>query len=88
MLGLVALYGCIYRKLLTPSPQYQGAASVETYAILSLLQLFISPIVWSHYYIWLFWPMLWLLAETLRGRTRRRRDLRRVAGEHAVDGRA
>ena len=68
MLGLLALYGSVHRKPVPSSDGSTGATSVETYAILSLLQLFISPIVWSHYYIWLFWPMLWLLAETLRGR--------------------
>lgn len=42
--------------------------SVEIYSLMCLLQLFISPIVWSHYYLWLFWPLLWLLVSSYRGR--------------------
>lgn len=41
---------------------------VEIYAILCLLQLFVSPIVWSHYYLWLFWPILLVLVQTDSGR--------------------
>lgn len=42
--------------------------SVETYAIVSMLQLFVSPVVWSHYYLWLFWPLLVVLVSAVRGR--------------------
>ena len=45
-----------------------GEATVETYAVLCLLQLFVSPIVWSHYYLWLFWPLLLVLVQTCAGR--------------------
>ncbi|MES2791331.1 MAG: glycosyltransferase family 87 protein [Planctomycetota bacterium] len=45
-----------------------GETSVETFAVLSLLQLLVSPIVWSHYYLWLFWPLLLVLVEAGRGR--------------------
>lgn len=37
-------------------------------AILSLMQLFISPLIWSHYYVWLFPPLVYLLSEVRRGR--------------------
>lgn len=45
-----------------------GVTSVETYAIVSMLQLFVSPVVWSHYYLWLFWPLLVMLVAAARGR--------------------
>ena len=44
-----------------------GETSIKTYAVLSLLQLFVSPIVWSHYYVWLFWPLLLILVSAWRG---------------------
>ena len=73
-LGLIALYRSVtQRQDPDKSPassraNSRGATSVETFAILSFLQLFISPMVWSHYYVWLFWPWLWLQTETVRGR--------------------
>ena len=74
MLGLFALYRYVRQTQLrtgsdVPAPAGpMGESSVEMLAILSLLQLLISPMVWSHYYVWLFWPWLWLQAETLCGR--------------------
>lgn len=41
---------------------------VQDYSVASLLQLFISPIVWSHYYVWLFWPLLFVSVSAIRGR--------------------
>lgn len=52
----------------TPTSGGLEPTSVETYSILSLLQLFISPVVWSHYYTWLFWPLLLTLVSAVRGR--------------------
>lgn len=37
-------------------------------AILSPMQLFISPVIWSHYYLWLFLPLAYLLFEARHGR--------------------
>ncbi|MDB5391542.1 MAG: hypothetical protein JWM11_7188 [Planctomycetaceae bacterium] len=37
-------------------------------AILSLIQLFISPVVWSHYYVWLVLPLAFVLSEVRLGR--------------------
>lgn len=74
LLGLFTLYRSTQSRNLpgttavTNEPDHRGETSVETYSIVSLLQLFISPIVWSHYYLWLFWPLLLLLVETRRGR--------------------
>ncbi|MDB5340679.1 MAG: hypothetical protein JWN70_6298 [Planctomycetaceae bacterium] len=72
ILGVIVLYRTTRSGGLMDVPRPAagsiGATSVETYAILSLLQLFVSPIVWSHYYLWLFWPLLLLLVETRRGR--------------------
>ncbi len=45
-----------------------GDTLAETYVVLCLLQLFISPIVWSHYYVWLFWPLLIVLVTACEGR--------------------
>lgn len=72
ILGLLALY----RSTQTGSDnaavgavtENAGGISVEAYAIVSLLQLFVSPIVWSHYYLWLFWPLLAVLVTAARGR--------------------
>jgi len=75
LLGLFTLYRSTQSRNLpgmtavTNEPERRGETSVETYSIVSLLQLFISPIVWSHYYLWLFWPLLLLLVETRRGRS-------------------
>jgi hypothetical protein len=38
-------------------------------AILSLTQLFISPVIWSHYYVWLFFPLAFVLSEVRHGRS-------------------
>jgi hypothetical protein len=38
-------------------------------AILSLTQLFISPVIWSHYYVWLFLPLAYVLSEVRHGRS-------------------
>ncbi len=48
-------------------PKTPLMTSLETYAVLSLLQLFVSPIVWSHYYVWLFWPLLLMVMSAWRG---------------------
>lgn len=74
LLGLFTLYRSTQSRNLPGATALanqagrHGDASIETYSIVSLLQLFVSPIVWSHYYIWLFWPILLLLVETRRGR--------------------
>lgn len=38
-------------------------------AAMCLLQMFISPLVWSHYYVWLFWPLLLITRSAFQGET-------------------
>jgi hypothetical protein len=37
-----------------------SAQTARDYALMAVLALSISPIVWSHYYVWLFVPLVWL----------------------------
>lgn len=38
-------------------------------AILSLTQMFISPVLWSHYYLWVVFPLAYVLSEARHGRS-------------------
>jgi hypothetical protein len=44
------------------------ASPLGQLAILSPMQLFISPVIWSHYYLWLYLPLAYVLSEAKRGR--------------------
>jgi hypothetical protein len=81
-IGTVAVFRCEYKgKELSSSSTDEGirnrtntdaisrmCSPLGQLAILSPMQLFISPVIWSHYFLWLYLPLAYLLVEAKHGR--------------------